>query len=171
MEDRKLAEDGARRAANYEKIKDEVKSDVGGEIAAEADKPTDSEISREKDIARDMRGKAIEEVEQTEREVERGRAAARFAQVVDYVFYLIYGFLGIRLLLELLAARDSAKFVQWIKSITGVFYWPFEGIVRSPSVEGHTLALPIIVALVSYLLLHFAIIGLLRMIAHRKTVI
>lgn len=171
MEDRKLAKDEARRAANYESIKDEVKTDVGGEIAAEADRPTESEVSREKDIARGMRTKAIDEVEQTDREVERGRVAARVAQVIDYVFFLIYGFLGIRLLLELLAARDSAEFVQWIKAITGIFYWPFEGIVASPSVEGHTLALPIIVALVSYLLLHFAIIGLLRMLAHRKTAI
>lgn len=171
MEDRKLARDEARRAENYEKIKDEVKADVGEDIAEEADRRSKAEAEREKDIAEGMRRKAIDEVEQTDREVERGRVAARFAQVVDYVFYLIYGFLGIRLLLELLAARESAEFVQWIKAITGIFYWPFQGIVRSPSVEGHTLALPIIVALVSYLLLHMAIIGLLRMVAHRKTVI
>lgn len=171
MEDKKLAKDEARRAENYENIKDKVKSDVGGEIVAEADRPTDSEAAKEKEIAREMRSEAIDEVEQTDREIERGRVAARVAQVIDYVFFLIYGFLGIRLLLELFAARESAEFVQWIKAITGIFYWPFEGIVASPSVEGYTLALPIIVALVVYLMLHLAIIGLLRMIAHRKTVI
>ncbi|REJ77608.1 MAG: hypothetical protein DWQ47_14650 [Acidobacteria bacterium] len=171
MQDQKLAKDEARRTANYENIKDEIKQDVGEEIAAEADTPTQAQVEQEKDIAHGMRQKAVNEVAQTEREVERGRVAARVSQIVDYVFFLIYGFLGIRLLLELLAARESAEFVKWVKAVTGIFYWPFEGIVASPSVEGHTLALPIIVAMIVYVLLHMAINGLLRMMAHRRTAV
>ena len=78
----------------------------------------------------------------------------------------------IRLLLELFAARESAGFVKFIKTATGLFYAPFQGIVASPrTAEGFTLALPIIVAIVVYMLLHLAINGLLRMFAHRKTAI
>ncbi|HMJ08076.1 MAG TPA: hypothetical protein VK468_03670, partial [Pyrinomonadaceae bacterium] len=59
---------------------------------------------------------------------------------------------------------------QFIKSLTDPFYAPFRGLVPSPSTsEGFTLALPIIVALVVYMLLHLAINGLLRIFAHRKT--
>lgn len=172
MVDNKLAEEEAHRTANYEAIKTEVKADVGGEIAAEAERPTVTQYEREKDIAVNMREKAINEVVETDREVERGRTAARISQIVDYVFFVIYGLLTIRLLLELFAARESAGFVKFVKSVTGLFYKPFEGIVASPSVEGgFTLALPIVIAIVVYMCLHLAINGILRMLAHRKTTV
>jgi uncharacterized protein YggT (Ycf19 family) len=169
MVDNKLAQDEAQRAYNYEAVKSEVKSDVGGEIAARADQ-TGAADSRINDVASNMRGKAIDEVVQTDREVERGRVLARVSQVVDYAFYVIYGLLTIRLLLALFAARQGNGFVQFINSVTNPFYAPFKGIVPSPSTaEGFTLALPIIIALVVYMLIHLAINGLLRIFAHRKT--
>ena len=36
-------------------------------------------------------------------------------------------------------------------------------------IGGHTLLLPMVIAFIVYILLHLAINGLLRMIAHRKT--
>lgn len=170
MTDDKLAQEESLRTANYEAIKTEVKSEVGGEIAAVAERPTVEENKRVADIAENMRSKAVDEVVETEREVERGRLMARVSQVVDYIFFVIYGLLTIRLLLELFAARDSAGFVKFIKSATGIFYAPFAGITDSPSTaEGFTLALPIIIAIVAYMILHMAINGLLRIFAHRKT--
>ncbi len=172
MVDNKLAKDEAQRTANFEAIKTDVKSEVGGEIAVEAERPDVSQQHRVEDIADGMREKAVDEVVQTNREVERGRVAARVSQVVDYVFFLIYGLLTIRLLLELFAARESAGFVQFIKSATGLFYQPFAGIVASPTANGgFTLALPIVVAIIAYMVLHLAINGILRIIAHRKTVV
>jgi len=170
MIDDKLAVDEAEREAAYENIKSTVKSEVGGEIAADAATPSLAESAEVDNIATGLREKAVDEVIQTEHEVERGRAAARVSQVVDYIFFLIYALLALRLLLALMAARPGNAFVQFIQAISDPFYWPFKGIVQSPSTpEGFTLALPIIVALVVYLLLHMAINGLLRMLAHRKT--
>ena len=121
-------------------------------------------------IATDFRAKAVDEVVETEREVERARGLARVSQVVDYIFYLIYALLAIRLLLALMAARKSAGFTQFIYSVTDPFYAPFRGIVASPTTEnGSTLALPIVLALIVYALLHLGINGLLRLIAHRRT--
>lgn len=170
MIDDKLAVDEAEREAAYENIKSTVKSEVGGEIAVEAATPTPGEAVRVDNIAEGLRAKAVDEVIQTEHEVERGRAAARVSQIVDYIFFLIYALLALRLLLALLAARPDNPFVQFVRAISDPFYWPFKGIVQSPSTpEGFTLALPVIVALVVYLILHMAINGLLRMLAHRKT--
>lgn len=170
MVDDKLAREEAQRAANYEAIKSDVKADVGGEIAAEAHTATQGEAVQVEDIAGDMRQKAVREVVETDRDVERGRVVARISQVIDYLFFIVYGLLTIRLLLALFAARESAGFVQFIKNVTDPFYAPFKGIVASPSTpEGFTLAFPIVIALVVYLLLHLAINGLLRMFVHRKT--
>lgn len=169
MVDDKLAREEAQRAANYEAIKSDVKAEVGGEISTEASQPSVSQAENVERIADNMRRKAVDEVVETEREVTRSRFLARVSQVVDYVFFVIYGLLTIRLLLELFAARESAGFFQFIKSATDPIYAPFRGLVPSPSTpEGFTLALPIIVAIVVYMLLHLAINGLLRIFAHRK---
>lgn len=170
MVDKKLAQEEAQRIANYEALKSDVKTDVTSEIAARADAPTVSEARRMDNIAGNFREKAVAEVIETDREVERSRFLARISQVVDYIFYVIYALLAIRLLLALFAARQNAGFVQFINSITNPLYAPFRGIVPSPKTEdGFTLALPIVIAIIVYLLVHLGINGLLRIFAHRKT--
>ena len=170
MEDNKLAADEARRAIQHESVKAEIESDVNAEIAAHAQGATATEARREAQIAGEFRSKAVNEVVDTEREVERSRGLARVSQIVDFIFYVIYALLGLRLLLELLAARRSAGFFQFIASVTDPFYAPFKGIVPSPTAEGgYRLTIPIIIAIIVYLLLHLGIKALLRMIAHRRT--
>jgi hypothetical protein len=168
--DDKLASEEARRAVQHESVKAQVEGEVQAEIAGSAAQPSAGEPQRIQQVAGDFRSKAVDEVIDTEREVERGRSAARVSQVIDYIFYLIYALLAMRFLLALLAARSSAGFVRFIVSVTYPFYEPFRGIVASPRTgEGHTLLLPIVIAIIAYVILHLAINGLLRMLAHRKT--
>ena len=170
MQDNKLAADEARREVQHESVKAQVEDDVNAEIAARADRTTPDEAQKLEQVAGEFRGKAIEEVVVTEREIERGRGLARVSQVIDYIFYVIYALLALRLLLALLAARPGAGFVRLIHSVTDPLYRPFRGIVASPTAEGgYTLALPIVIALIVYALVHAGINGLLRLIAHRKT--
>lgn len=172
MVDNKIAQDEAQRAANYEAVKSNIESEVNADIAAEANRRTVTQAQEVENIADNMRRKAIDEVAETDRDVERGRFFARISQFVDYIFFIIYGLLTVRLLLELFAARESAGFVKFIKSVTGIFYAPFEGIAPNLTASGgFTLALPIIVAIVVYMLLHLAINGLLRIFVHRKTTV
>ena len=173
MDDNKLAAEEARRSVQHESVKAQVEGDVNAEIAEKASQaPPPGEARRIENVAGQFRAKAVDEVVDTEREVERSRGLARFSQIIDYIFFLIYALLGMRFLLALLAARSTAGFVQFIVAVTNPFYLPFRGIVASPTTqEGHTLLLPIVVAIIAYLLLHLAINGLLRMLAHRKTAI
>ncbi len=94
--------------------------------------PPPGEAQKIEEVAGRFRSKAVNEVVDTEREVERGRGAARVSQIIDYIFYVIYALLGMRFLLALLAARSSAGFVQFIVTVTNPFYAPFRGIVASP---------------------------------------
>jgi uncharacterized protein YggT (Ycf19 family) len=168
MVDNKLEVDEMQRVANYEAVKSNVESRVNGEIVADASTGV-HRGTRLTDAAERMRDRAVSDVVETEQDVERGRVVARISQVVDYIFLLIYSLLTIRLLLELFAARESAGFFKFIKSVTNPIYSPFAGLVPSPSTpEGFTLALPIIVAIVVYMLLHLAINSFLRILAHRK---
>lgn len=170
MDDQSVTTDEARRVAQHDAIKSHVQRDVNADIeqrtahAAPAEKP---ELER---VAGDLRGRAIVEVAGRERDVSRSRGLARGSQVVDYVFYLVYTLLGIRLVLSLIAARSGNGFVRFIETVSDPFYAIFRGIVPSPSAEGgYTLAVPILIAIVAYVVLHVAINGFLRMIATRKT--
>ena len=167
--DDKLFQEEAQRSIKYEQLKSGVKADVNAEVAERAAIQNDQSGSLST-LADDFRGKAINEIVETDREVERARGLARVSQFVDYGFYVIYALLGLRLLLALFAARQNNDFVQFLKAISDPFYAPFKGIVASPSAEGgFTLALPIVVALVVWALLHLGVNGLLRIFAHRKT--
>jgi uncharacterized protein YggT (Ycf19 family) len=169
--DDKLAAEEARRAAQHEAVKAQVEGEVQSEISERAAAtPTRDESRRIDAVAGDFRSRAVDEVIDTEREVHRSRGLARVSQVVDYIFYVIYALLAMRFLLALLAARSSAGFVRFIIAVSDPIYAPFRGIVASPSTDGgHTLLLPIVFALVAYVLLHLLINGLLRLLAHRKT--
>jgi hypothetical protein len=173
MSDDKLAVDEARRAAQHESVKSQVEGEVQAEIGERAAiKTAPGETHRIDQVAGEFRSKAVDEVIDTEREVERSRGLARVSQVVDYIFWVIYALLGMRFLLALMAARSSAGFVRFIVTVSDPFYLPFRGIVASPSTDsGHTLLLPIVVAIIAYALLHLGINALLRMFAHRKTAI
>ena len=171
MEDNKLADEEARRSVQHQSVKAQVEGDVNAEIADRASQsPPVNESRKIDEVAGQFRTKAVNEVVQTEREVERSRGAARFSQIIDYIFYVIYALLAMRFLLALLAARSSAGFVQFIVAVTNPLYAPFRGIVASPSTDGgHTLMMPLLIAMLVYVLLHLGINGLLRMMAHRKT--
>ncbi len=149
-----------------------VEKQVNTEIAREvSDSTTSTEQGRVAAVAANMRGRAINETEQSARTVSHARTAARGSQFIDYAFFVLYALLGVRLALALIGARSGNGFVQFISTITGPFYAPFRGIVDSPSVEGFTLAIPILIALAVYALLHAGINGVLRMVATRKTTI
>jgi F0F1-type ATP synthase membrane subunit a len=169
MEDNKVTADEARRGTQHESIKSKVVQEVNAGIAERAEHTTQDEAQEIDKVASQFRGKAIDEVVNTDREVGRARTLARISQVVDYVFYFIYTLLAIRLVLALIAARSGNGFVRFIQFVTEPFYAMFRGIVGSPSAGGFTLVVPIIIAIVIYVLLHAGIIRLLRLIAHRRT--
>jgi uncharacterized membrane protein len=171
MDDEKLALEEARRASQHEAVKSQVEGEVQSDISQRAaERRPAGEAQKIEQVATDFRSRAVDEVIDTEREVQRSRGLARVSQVVDYIFYVIYALLGMRFLLALMAARSTAGFVQFIVAVSNPFYAPFRGIVASPRTDqGHTLLLPVVVAIISYALLHLLINGLLRMLAHRKT--
>jgi F0F1-type ATP synthase membrane subunit a len=172
MEDDKLAIEEARRAGQHGAVKSQVEGEVQAEIAERAAQAPPAEGQKIDQVAGEFRAKAVDEVVQSEREVGRARGVARISQVIDYLFFVLYALLAMRFLLALLAARSSAGFVQFIVTVTNPFYEPFRGIVASPRTDGgHTLMVPLVIAIIVYILLHLGINGLLRMFAHRKTAV
>jgi len=101
------------------------------------------------------------EQRQAEQEVKkralRLRVAERIQQFIDYAFVLLYSLLTIRLLLVSAAANQDAGFFRFIRAVTQPFYAPFVDIVSSPTIGTGTFELPIVIAMLAYLLLHLAV--------------
>ena len=108
MDDPKLAAEEARRAVQHEQVKSEIEGEVNAEIAAEASHRDAGDAAQVRQVADRMRHGAVEEVVESEREVERSRSAARVSQVVDYLFWILYVFLGLRFLLGMMAPPGKA---------------------------------------------------------------
>lgn len=174
-----------RRPAEVE-VEVEAETDADAEARIERVRPLraepDPEPVRPAEPAREERVRSerihterVREVEPTRvREVEPVVVRAvpspwtRLTYAVDYVFYLLYGLLTIRLVLGLLGASEGAPFVRFIQGITGPFYAPFEAIVSRPTVDGGYLDFPVVIAILAYVLLHTAVRGLIRVAQGRS---
>ncbi len=170
MMDKKLTLDEERRVAQYEALRSRAEDRIHDEVDVRTAQVAPDDRQEADRLAGEFRQRALEDVAATDQEVQRARIAARVSQIIDYLFFAIYALLAIRFVLALMAARRGAGFVQLITTITEPLYAPFRGIVASPSTDGgFTLALPILIAIIVYALLHAGINGLLRIMAHRKT--
>ncbi|MCI0487648.1 MAG: YggT family protein [Blastocatellia bacterium] len=171
VEDNKLAVDESHKVAQHEEVKDKFRREVNAEIEREADGFDTAEQERFSAVGHQLKQRAAKEVAQTEAEIERARGVARVSQVIDYIFYLIYTFIGLEIILELLAARESNAFKNFIDRVTAPLLWPFRELMPEPGIGAFQLRLSYIFALIFYLLLHWMINGLFRLIVTKKTVI
>lgn len=150
----------------------QVGDDVEQEIADSATVPAPGEPARIERVAANIRGNAIGDVARGERDVTAARWVGRVSQVVDYLFLILYGLLGLRFVLALIAARSSAGFTQFVVAVTDPLYAPFRNIVSSTHLgDGYVVVLSLVVALVVYGLAHLGIHGLFRLVAHRQTTV
>lgn len=85
------------------------------------------------------------------------------SRVVDSLFIAIYGVLAVRLLAALFAVRETAGVGRIVTRFTDPLYSPFRGTVGGTvDDQGNMLALPVLIALLSYALLHGLIMTVLR---------
>jgi uncharacterized protein YggT (Ycf19 family) len=171
LEDEKLAIDESERAARHQAIKGEVRREMQDEISRQANQPDEDHHAEAAAIGERFRGKAISEVADVEAEIDRGRAAARVSQIIDYVFYLIYALISLEIILELLGARETNAFKNFIDALTAPLLLPFNTLMPDVARGRFQLRISYIVALFVYVLLHMAVNGLLRLFAHRKTAV
>src|SRR5438093_3957631 len=134
-DEEKLAADEARRIAQHESVKGEVREKVHAEITRKTGERSPAEQADAEALAESLGRKAVREVATTEAELDRGQAAARASQVVDYLFYLVYGIIGLEIVLDAIGARQSAGFKQFIDAIAAPFPGTFKRPMPTPRVR------------------------------------
>jgi len=112
MDDNKLAAEEARRANQHELAKAQAEGKVQTEIAEQAAQTPRGERERIGELAGEFRARAVDEVRETDREVTRARGVARVSQIVDYIFFVIYGLLALRFLLAVAGRPEQRRVCQ-----------------------------------------------------------
>lgn len=90
---------------------------------------------------------------------------ATVERVIVFLFGLIVGLIGLRILLLLVAARQGNDLVAGIYNLSEVFVAPFRGILRIDEVQAGATALDIgaIVAIVGWLIIGLIVVAALRL--------
>lgn len=170
-QDKTLIIDDQRRVEQYESAKNAARSEIREQVKWQADQLDHEERAQVADIGKDFKKEALSEVRSTDVEVKRARATARFSQIIDYLFYVIYGLISLQIIFDLFGARRNNGFRNLIDALSSPFLAPFRNLFPDPAAGQFQFRFSYVAALLIYILLHLAVNGLLRMIAHRKTAI
>jgi len=95
----------------------------------------------------------------------------RAVQLVYLVFGVMDGLLLIRLVLKLLGANPHAGFSNWIYNVTDVFLGPFKNILPTIGNEQSLLEMSVVLAVLVYALLGWAIARLVTIIFYRNVTV
>lgn len=163
----KVAVDESERLREHEAIKGEIRTEVHSEVARSIESTPDDTAEAES-VARQLKHKAIREISTTEGEITRAKTVSRFSEFVDYAFYLVYGIIGLEVLLELVGARESSGIKKFVDAVSDPVLAPFSGVLPNPAAGEMRLMLSYLMAFIIYMLIHMAINGLLRLLAHNK---
>lgn len=96
-------------------------------------------------------------------ELRRMNAWGRLKLIIDYLFFLLYGIIGLIIILEVAGANETSGFKHFLNLMTYPFLSPFSGLFSDLVFrKHHLLRVSYLVALVVYLLLHLAVLGFFR---------
>jgi YggT family protein len=118
-------------------------------------------------LERDAGGVAHGERFVRDAEAEQEWWAFRVTQVVWLLVAIIEIFIGLRVLLKLLAANPNNAFASFVYNVAGVFLAPFFGLTGSPAADGVVLEIPSLIAMAVYALIGWAIVRILWLLLIR----
>ena len=170
-ENDKVRLDEERKIQQHEQVKSEIRDEVHREIKSRTERAEPVDQARVENVAEQMKQRAVREVMSSESELAQARGVARISQVIDYLFFVLYGLVGLLIVLELLGAREGSGFKQFLNLVTRPFLAPVKGLMPDPAVGSFQLMGSYIIALIVYIMLHFAVNGALRLFVHRKTTV
>jgi len=103
----------------------------------------------------------------------RSNPLATVERGIVFIFGLIELLIGLRIVLLLVAARQSNDIVRFIYNLSDIFVAPFRGILRIDEIQSGATALDVgaIVALVGWFVIELIVLGLVRIFRPRSTAV
>jgi uncharacterized protein YggT (Ycf19 family) len=156
--------------AGHGRFKERLRDDLHREIEREVHEETDEERRHIESVAHELKRNTITEIAASEHETRRARRIERTYAFVDFVFFVIYGLVGLMIGLELLGARDGTAFMRFMNTITAPILAPFKGVMPDPSIGSFQLMMSYVIALIVYLLLHRGVKRLFQLLTSKRQV-
>jgi hypothetical protein len=91
----------------------------------------------------------------------------RITALASFLFFLLEGVIGLRVLLKLMEANPRNVFASAIYHFSALFLVPFNGLTTNPAVGGMVLEITSIVAMIVYSLIAWAIIRLIWLVFYQ----
>jgi uncharacterized protein YggT (Ycf19 family) len=162
-----VGRDQDRQSSVRDDIRGEVDRKVGEAIARETDHTEPEERAEVESVARELKARSVDGLRRSERELGTGRRLKRIYQFVAWVFYVVYGLIGLMFGLALLGARAGSGFMKFMQLVTTPILAPFRNVMPDPAMGSFQLMLSYVLALVVYSLVHLALKGVFRILVHR----
>ncbi|MBX7218586.1 MAG: YggT family protein [Blastocatellia bacterium] len=165
-----LSLDVVGRLEHLEAVKNEVRQEVQAEVKRQAAELAPEEQAQAALVGEHLKKEAILEVVQTEKNLKQVKLVTRALQFVDFGFYVMYWLIGMEFLLELLGAREGNGFRQFIHLVSTPILGPFRRLLFEPGIGPFQLRLSYVAALLVYVLLHWAIKRLVKLVVFNHRV-
>lgn len=116
-----------------------------------------------------MTNNRVSEVQSVQKEPERERRIFTFkvTQLVWILLGILEAMLALRFVLKLVGANPDSPFAVLIFAITGLFLFPFKGLVGTPAVGNVVLEFSTLIAMVVYALIAWAVERIIWVIFYR----
>jgi hypothetical protein len=97
----------------------------------------------------------------------RRTTISRITQLIWLFLGILEAFIGLRVLLKLIAANPANPLAKLVYGFSELFLWPFQGLTIEPSAEGMVLEIPAIIAMLVYALIGWAIVRLVWLVFYQ----
>lgn len=96
--------------------------------------------------------------------------AALIINLINIIIGVIEAFIGLRIILKLVAANPQTPFVSWIYEMSRGLIWPFAGMFPSPELEGGSIIeFNALLALLAYAFIGYILMELVSYIDHHSS--
>jgi hypothetical protein len=116
-----------------------------------------------------MTDNRVSETRTTQKEPDRERRIFTFkaTQLVWLLFGVLEALLALRIGLKLIGANAASPVAAFLYGFTGLFLWPFAGLIGTPEAGGLVLELTTVIAMVVYALIAWALERIIWVIFYR----
>ena len=112
---------------------------------------------------------SVSEVQTTQKEPERERRIFTFkaTQVIWLLLTIFEALLALRFVLKLIGANPASPFAAGLYGFTGLFLYPFAGLIGTPAAGGMILEVSTLIAMLVYGLIAWAVERIIFVIFYR----
>jgi hypothetical protein len=112
---------------------------------------------------------SVSEVQTTQKEPERERRIFTFkaTQVIWLLLSIFEALLALRFVLKLIGANPASPFAVALYGFTGLFLYPFVGLIGTPAAGGMVMEISTLIAMLVYGLIAWAVERIIFVIFYR----